>query len=816
MWWVLAVSAWAANVEVVATAGALHPGVPAQVLVAVTDDSGASPDLPPRVEVAGGTQRYDGVVASGIWSYLVVPPARGENVRFDVTALGVITTRLVPMEPLTTSPLQVPRRVDGLAGAEQISFRITGEDLPPPDAVRVAVASGSVQRVEAVDGSLEVTVTPGSSPYPRYVPMAVLDLRGDALPVWSGLRLRTRPRIALQTEPGTTLSLTVGSRAYGPFEADAEGIVSAVVDQYPGEMVAQAVLTDDLGNETNTSLPLSSHTLPAMVALPTGPIVPGRPPPVVYLGAVHGDGHPWEGATPACRTSAYGDLEVHRLAHGEWILPLTELRIGLAQELRIHCSLGGAAESSFRVDIAEGLASRLRLRVWPEELSTDFPVAELQVILEDARGERMPVEGVVVDAERGEVEMEPTSGFVARGEYQGAAAVEAGQDVIRARYELPPGKGFVSRLLVGHGRVPHSGDVEVHGRALDWEGRPLEGVDLSLGAGSGPAYATTGPDGWATTTVPLPVGNGPVVFEVRHPRYTRRTIALRGSEALAGPGIPELAASRVIPITAGVPTQMYVTVNPTTLYTGRNAVAVVHIAVVDRTGNPIPDANIVLTATEGTVGPVVPDPEGGYRAEYTPAAGDRPREVGLSARYEGATASAHLLLEPRPVGRAAGIGFGVVSNFGRITSPFLSVDLDWRTPWFGGSLVLRLGAGTYGDVAEVDTGLGEDVRIRLVMVPITVGLLGRREGGGRAWWLGIGGVLAPYRNESWFGDDLATRGVGVLPPGLVLLGGLGQRLGGGEAIVELRAMTLSSPGGPATYQGPVGGFLGIVGYRLIY
>jgi len=816
MWWVIAATVWAADVEVVATAGDLHPGVPAQVLVAITDDSGVPPNLPPRVEVADGTERYDGVLAPGIWSYLVVPPREGDDVRFDVTALGVITTRLVPMEPLPETPLQVPRRVDSLAGAEHISFRITGDDLPPPEAVRVAVGSGSVEQVEAVDGALEVTVAPGPSPFPRYVPMAVLDLRGEALPVWSGLRLRTRPRIALQTEPNTSLTLTVGNRTYGPFEADAEGIVSGVVDQYPGDMVAHAVLRDDLGNETNTLLPLSSHTQPAMVAIPTGPIVPGRPPPVVYVSAVHGDGHPWEGANPVCRTPAYGDLEVHRLAHGEWMLPLTELRIGVAQELRIHCSLGGAAESSFRVEMAEGLASRLRLRVWPEELSTDFPVAELQVILEDARGERMPVAGVVVEAELGKVEMEPTAGFVARGEYQGAAAVEAGRDIIRARYELPPGQGFVGRLVVGHGPIPASGEVQVHGRALDWEGRPLQGVDLSLSAGSGPAYATTGPDGWATATVPLPEGNGPVVFEVRHPRYTRRTIALRGSDAVGGPGIPELEASRVVPITAGIPTQMVVTVNPATLYTGRNAIAVVHIHVADRSGNPIPDANIVLSATEGAVGPVRADPAGGYRAEYTPAAGDRPREVGLTARFEGATASARLLLEPRPVARAAGIGFGVVSNFGRITSPFVSVDLDWRTPWFGGALVMRFGAGTYADVAEVDTGLGEDARIRMVLVPITVGLLGRREGGGHAWWLGLGGVLAPYRNDSWFGDDLATRGVGVLPPGLVLLGGLGQRFSGGEAIVELRAMTLSSPGGAATYQGPVGGFLGIVGYRLIY
>jgi hypothetical protein len=47
-------------------------------------------------------------------------------------------------------------------------------------------------------------------------------------------------------------------------------------------------------------------------------------------------------------------------------------------------------------------------------------------------------------------------------------------------------------------------------------------------------------------------------------------------------------------------------------------------------------------------------------------------------------------------------------------------------------------------------------------------------------------------------------------------GGVGQRFGGGEVTLEARGIALASPGGPISFQGPVGGAALIVGYRLIY
>jgi len=813
--WAWAVAAWAATVEVIPSAGDLHPGVPTQVLVAVIDDEGRASTEPPRVEVQDGQARFEGPAGTGVWSWTVVPPASGDEARFDVTALGQITTRIVHETPLPAPDLHVPRRLDALAGTGPVTFEVTGPDLPPPEALKVVTGLGTVTGVKAVGSALEVTLDPGDSPYPRFVPIGLLDARRDAPPVWTGLRLRTRPRIALQTEPGTTLSLTVGGRPYGPFHADDQGAVTGVVEQYPGEMVAQAVLTDDLGNETTTSLPLSSHTQPSLVALASGPLLPGQAPPVVWLHGYHGDGHSWEGSPPVCRTPSVGDLALKPTAPGAWRLALFELRATEAVDVRVQCTLGGAAESVLRVPVGEGIASRLRLRLWPDELSTDFPVAEVQAVLEDLRGERLPVAGLKVTADRGAVKMDPLDGLVARGEYEGQAAVEAGEDVVRATWSPPAGHGWVQRVAVGHGPVPLEGPLDVYGRALDVRRRPVAGVDLALSVGEKTAHATTGPNGWASATLPVP-DQGLFVLAVRGRYHVARATTVPGAQAAGGPGTADLQADQVVRISAGRAADMVLAVDPPVLYTGGNAVARIEVSVLDRSGSPVTDAKVEVSATEGTVGPLHPTADGRYTAEYAPPPGDRRREVVITGHYESASATTQLLLEPRPVQRAAGLSFGAITNFGAVASPYLSVDVDWRLPWFDHSVMLRAGIGTYGDRSMVDTNLGTQARVSMVLVPLTIGLLGRRDLGGRALWLGLAGIIAPYHLDAKIGTDTAARGVALLPPGLSVIGGLGQRFGGGEVMLEIRASTLSSPGGALTYQGPVGGLAAVFGYRLVY
>jgi hypothetical protein len=236
----------------------------------------------------------------------------------------------------------------------------------------------------------------------------------------------------------------------------------------------------------------------------------------------------------------------------------------------------------------------------------------------------------------------------------------------------------------------------------------------------------------------------------------------------------------------------------------------------DRAGAPVAEVVPELAATEGSLGEVRRQPDGTWRVEYAPDPGDRAREVTLTARAEGMSASTRLLLEPRPLLRAPSVAIGGLTNLGRIASPLVALDVDWRVPLLGSSTMLRVGVMTYAGSAEVDTGFGEKLRLRLVVVPLQLSLLARRELGGRALWVGLGGVAAPYRSVARFGDEVASAGVGVLPPGLALTGGIGQRFASGEVMLELSGLALASPGGAVAFQGPVGGVGLVLGYRLIY
>jgi hypothetical protein len=58
--------------------------------------------------------------------------------------------------------------------------------------------------------------------------------------------------------------------------------------------------------------------------------------------------------------------------------------------------------------------------------------------------------------------------------------------------------------------------------------------------------------------------------------------------------------------------------------------------------------------------------------------------------------------------------------------------------------------------------------------------------------------------------------VGVLPPGLQLLAGVGWRTTGGELGFEARATGLSAQGGAFGYQGQVGGVGAVATWRVVY
>ncbi|MEQ1503912.1 MAG: hypothetical protein ABMB14_16845, partial [Myxococcota bacterium] len=374
--------------EVVIADGPLRPGRAATLEVGEPPVAGVRVPAP-AVVVRGATLRGPTELRPGVWQWPLVPALDASEV---VVELGASRWSFPSAPPPPTS-LVAPASVDATVRGDPVSFVVTADGPLPVDALEVVTAEGQIVGLTPVAGAdgaadgVEVTVRLEDGAFPRWVPVAIRDQRHDEQPAWTVIRVRARPRIPLVAEAGAKLTLKIGSRTYGPFVAARDGALDARVDQYPGETSATAILVDDLGNETRTEVPLVSQSTPALLAVPAGELLPGRPPPSVYLLAIGTDGAP-PSAAPGCRTPA-AELPVVPVPQGggRYVVPFPPLPD--PSDVRVACTLG-AASTAFRIGVASGVASRLSIRVWPDELLADFAVAELSVVLDDTRGERLP------------------------------------------------------------------------------------------------------------------------------------------------------------------------------------------------------------------------------------------------------------------------------------------------------------------------------------------------------------------------------------------------------------------------------------------
>lgn len=790
-----------AGVEVVVADGPLRPSRASVLEVAATGEGGGPEQVPPHLDVIGGTVKGPVAVRPGVWRWQLVPAGDADVVEVRAGS----TVRAFPCAPPPASTLSVPAMVDAVVRGDPPTFRVTGSDLPSPEALVVVPAEGRVASVRAVDGALEVTLEPDDLPYPRYVPVGLRDARRDEAPAWTRVRMRARPPISLRSEPGAKLTLEVGGRVYGPFTAAANGDLDARVDQYPGEVLASALLVDDLGNETRTGISLVTQTAPSLVLVPTGEILPGRPPPLVHVWPVGADGRS-SADPPTCRTPA-AELAARRTGDGSFVVALPS---GEAPEdVRLVCT-AGVTSASIRVPVTAGVPRSLDLRVWPDELRTDFPTAEVRVALEDVRGDSMPVDGVAVDAVRGAVAMEPPAGMVARGEYDGAGAIEAGEDRIRARWVAPTGAGPVEELALGWGDVPSgAGTLAVHARALDALRRPLQGVSLAIGVEDSLGEARTGPDGWATVELPVDARD-PVTLVVSSRWRTTRALVLPAEPGTAAPGAADLEDVASVRIRPGRIAGISLAVEPSTLRAGPGAIARIQVRLEDGSGQPLVDEPVEIEVSEGMVGELAVRADGSYVAEYRPLPIDAPRTVTVTARTETVWTSDELLLEPRVVRVSVGPWVGATTNFGKIRgAPMLGLDVDVRTRLAGEALMLRLGGAATSFRSQSRT-LSGTIELRNQLFPVWAAVLFRQDRGPWAVWGGGGLQVAYHRLEPIPGEAGS-----YWLAGPAVLGGVGRRALAGEVVLGLRGSWMSADQGLG-YDGNLGGLTAGLGYRLVY
>ncbi len=793
--------AWAAPEIAVLAPEPLRPGVPGLIEVLAVDEGRAvSPVVRVGVPLVAQNLRLQPGIS--VWALPAQPPG---EVSVEVEAGGARRVVRLPVAHAAEAELTLTRP-EAVAGDAEVRVGIVGAGA---DAAAIAVASaeGTVVGVVPAGDHLEAVIRLSPTIQPRYVPVAVWDRRQDRRPVWTLVRVRARTATRYQTEAGASVSVSVGRRSYGPFVADASGVVKPSFDQYPGDAVAAITVTDTYGNENRTSAPLTPTPEASMLAVSAAN--------VVWVRAWRGDGRDWDvsaGGRPVVPRCAAGEsLAMNPVAPGLWSAPV-------ASGARVVCTLAEGsvvlAETQLQTAASPPVPDRIELRIWPDRPNADFPVADVQAVVLDAAGGVVSPEGVVLSARHGAVRELARSERGVRAEYDGTGASVLGEDLVRAELIRPPTVDVPASIDVVVVSVDEQ-VARVAARVLSLDGRPIAGVPVTLSLGD-LAVEVVSSARWteAALSVPRVKGTLSLTASTRW-RQVQHWVARGGGPIGArGPGQPDLRVEQQVRFNAARVAVLDVEVDPQVLYVGRGSFATVRVRARDRQGRPTQVTPAPLEVSVGTVGPWVAGPEGVWSAEYLPPPGAGRAQVQIVARAEGTSSRAELELEPAPVDRSLQVGVGVLSNLGRIVSPYVGVDVEARTGFFSRKLLFRFGVAAYQASADVDAGLGDPVSLRLGILPISGLLLTRGDYHGDAVWGGIGAVLAPYRSVVRFGLD-AKQSFGLLPPGLCVVGGYGRRLGRGELLAELRATALSGVGGDVGFTGSVGGISLSVGYRFI-
>jgi hypothetical protein len=819
-----------ADASIVLPDGDLMPGRPNRVLVVLHRGGLPVTEATPTVAVEPGrVEPVEGRLAAGLYAYrYTAPPDAVGQVTFTIgTGAGGIKRVHVPVARLPRAPFGAPDHVDLVAGIQRdLTVLLEGEDLPSPDLVVVESSEGEVQGVSAVEGGLQVRVLLGEERFPRVAIVVARDRRDtESPPVWIPVRLIGRPRIPVHTEPGAQVELEVGGRHYGPFTAGPDGIASASISGWPGEEVAAVHITDASGNVQHSTLNIGREGQPLLLATGGTEYLPQTRASPVFLAAFDAAGKPWTGPDPRCSVTPQGGGEVVKHAPGRYTLVPIPPERGDYLDLRLECSLPGTMVSTrARLPMGEGIPDHLLVRVYPAALSADFPVAQLQVLLEDRTGERVSPDGVVVGARIGEVHLEVMEGGALRGEYNGALASPQGGDHITARYDRPLGMGPVARVRVGHGApvLTQGGQgLPVYGRALDAQGRPLAGVELELKAGEARALATTDERGWAEAELPVPPGGDLTILECRSRSVVARAPFFPGSPGdVTDLGLPDLEQGVDIPIAAGRVREVFIDTEPAVLYTGPSAVARVRVRLVDRQGNAVTDESIRVTADVGEVGPLRATSDATYEAWYRPPPELRSGTVQISAigQQGAAVGSTRIELSPRPLSWAVDLSGGVLSNFGAINSPLASVAVEGRPFAKTGWVLVHTGLSFYADRKSIlDEATGETIQVSTRFFPLVVGGSVRLERGLDALSFGGGMVALLHDSDLRFADQTSTGSAGISGPGAQLHVAYGRRIGAiGELAVGARYLLVTTRAGPLSYGGPVGGLAITGGYRVLF
>lgn len=746
----------------------------------------------------------------------------GQELGARISLAGISQELPVPVRGPQRATLVLPEELDAPAGKDAaLQLPVRGAALPPPEDLQIVVAEGTLgQPVRTEDGLLIPWQAP-DDPMPRVVPWAVRDARHPRRPpAWGVLRLQGRPRIPITTDPGASVRVDVGGRSYGPFVAGPDGVAVATIEVLPGESAAEVVASDALGNQQRTRIALGGAPTPRLLMMAEGSLVAGQPLPELHILAVRGDGRPWTGAPPACRTPIGPSLRLAATGPGLWhaVLPPG---VEALFDVRVECVLDGQVSALLQVPVEAGVPAAVRLRVWPEELDADLPVAQVQAWLEGPLGDRLPSEGIQLSAQLGTLVAEAGNPAILLSSYEGSAAVAAGSDRIEARWQPPEGQGGAWRLGAGLVAAPGpDGALEVQVQALDRLGRPLPDKRVEVSLESAETEVVTAAGGLARARLPVSDPVGPWVLTVRSDALEHRRL-LFAADALDATSAPAaaLVSHASLRLKSGEVRRIAVSAQPDRIAAGGGERARIVVRLQDQSGHAVTDEAPELMASQGRLGRVRLNDDGSWEAEYTPPAALSYGQVEVDVQGAQGRWSARTTLQvlPRRLRRAAGPAGGFMVGTALTSGPFGGAELDFDLPLLPPALLGRLSVSAFGARQQIeDDQTGDVVTLESTWIPVGLGLLGRQERGRMAFFGGLEVSVVPYRQVSTYGDRIATRTPGLVGPGLKPVAGLGYRLWGTEIQAQIAYLWLSMPPGDVGFEGLVGGFQPSLSWKLLF
>ena len=728
----------------------------------------------------------------------------------------VVTLRPPPPSVMTITP--PPPRM--LGGPRPLRVRVQGDALPPPELLTVAVTEGTVSAVDAAEDGLVIRWVPGRSPFPRVLPVGVLDRsRPGTAPSWTFATLRSTFSLPVNTEAAAEVTVRVGGRTYGPVTAGEDGVATFNVELRPGETTVEVTAEDQVGNRQRSVVSVGSFAQPSLAVLVDGELGGELAAPTAYLFAVTADGSPWRGRPPSCTLDDAPVTEVLPIGEGQWALQAD--RAG-----RLDCVLDGLVQATALVRRGPAPPQELTLRLDPPVLSNDNPTAEVIAYVTDASGERRDPNRLVLAAKRGAVTTQ-VSGDIVRGRYDGSEVLEGETDVLVATWQRGGGAPVAWTARVEEVGLLNDG-LTARIRVLDRRGLSAPGVAVQASLGGSALTAVTDAEGWAQLALASP--SAPAVLQVFvGERFVEHIVVPEALAALSPQPRPDLRQEIRLRFQAGRVTGIFLTTSPRVIE-ARTGFTRVEVRPLDQEGDVVRDVDVRVEASEGRLTMIQPEPDGSYYATYFPPEDMVSGTVRLKATtsdgvYE---ASTDLEVVPFIYDRSIELSGGVLWGQPAVEWPGLWFNVRpgfqpealRERPWSRNLwAVVELG-GVWQEINDTDAQTGAAVRIEQFTSTLGAGGLYRLQR--RRWSVWSGGTLvwpSLYWQRSAIDGEEITRGFGgAWSPGGQLFFGVGAqpRSFSGEFQLQVRLLGLRQDAPAVGWQGQVGGFGVTSGYTFLF